>query len=289
MADKIAGGAILPARQTDETGIMRLNPDGIVTVSDTNEIMATLEQALARASEICRRYFRRPVPVDTKADATPVTLADREAEAAIRELIGARFPAHAIYGEEQGRSSGVGGTWVIDPIDGTKSFLLGNPLFGCLVGFVRDGVVEAGGLAMPALGETWLAARGGPARLNGEAVLVSGCSTLADASLWVTSPDMFDATERAAFDAVAARVRYRRFGGDCYTYAMLAGGWSDLVIESDLKPFDILPLVPIVEQAGGVVSDWDGNPLGLDSGPRVIAAATPALHAEALALLAGAE
>ncbi len=265
---------------------MRPNANGIERLSETNDIMATLEQALARASEVCLRYFRRPVPVATKPDATPVTLADREAEAAIRALLGARFPAHAIYGEEQGHSSGAGGTWVIDPIDGTKSFLLGNPLFGCLVGFVRDGVVAAGGLAMPALGETWLASRDGPARLDGEIVRASSCASLADASLWVTTPDMFDAAERAAFDAVSARVRYRRFGGDCYTYAMLAGGWSDLVIESQLKPFDILPLVPIVEQAGGVVSDWDGNPLGLDSGPRVIAAATPALHAEALAVLA---
>lgn len=255
-------------------------------MSDNNEIMATLEAALARAGEICRRYFRRPVAIDTKPDATPVTLADREAEVAIRDLIGARFPDHAIYGEEQGRSAGSGGTWVIDPIDGTQSFILGNPLFGCLVGFVRAGVVEAGGLAMPALGETWLAAPGLPTRCNGKPVGVSDRSALADASLLSTSPEMFDTAERAAYDAVAARVRYRRFGGDCYNYAMLAGGWSDLVIETALKPFDILPLVPIIEQAGGVVSDWSGRPLGLDSGPRVIAAATPALHAEALAILA---
>ncbi len=255
-------------------------------MSDTNEIMATLEAALLRAGDICRTYFRQPVSVDIKPDATPVSLADRETEAAIRELIGARFPDHAIYGEEQGHSVGAGGTWVIDPIDGTQSFLLGNPLFGCLVGFVRDGEVEAGGLAMPVLGETWLAARGAATRLNGEIVHASKCQRLADASLWVTTPDMFDPGERAAFDAVAARVCYRRFGGDCYTYAMLAGGWSDLVIESDLKPFDVLPLVPIIEQAGGVISDWNGRPLGLESGPRVIAAATPALHTEALAVLA---
>ena len=255
-------------------------------MSNTDEIIATIEAALARAGEICRAYFRRPVPVDIKPDATPVSLADREVEATIRELINTRFPDHAIYGEEQGHSAGAGGTWIIDPIDGTQSFLLGNPLFGCLVGFASDGVIEAGGLAMPALAETWLAARGGATRLNGEIVRTSACKQLADASLWVTTPDMFDPAERAAFDAVAARVRYRRFGGDCYTYAMLAGGWSDLVIESSLKPFDVLPLVPIIEQSGGVISDWSGRPLDLESGPRVIAAATPALHAEALAVLA---
>ncbi len=255
-------------------------------MNDRDEIANTLEHALALASEICLRYFRQPLPVDVKPDDTPVTRADREAEAAIRELIGARHPGHAIHGEEHGNTAGAGGTWVIDPIDGTQSFVLGNPLFGCLVGFVRDGVVEAGGLAMPALGETWLATRDAATRRNGEAVHVSGCSVLAEASLLATSPDMFDTAERAAFDAVAARTRYRRFGGDCYAYAMLAGGWSDLVIEAGLKPFDILPLVPIIEQAGGIVSDWGGRPLGLEFDSRVIAAATPELHDEALAVLA---
>ncbi|MDJ0777442.1 MAG: inositol monophosphatase family protein [Gammaproteobacteria bacterium] len=254
-------------------------------MDDLDQISATLDEALARAGEIVLRYYRQPLAFDVKADASPVTLADRAAEAAIRELLGERFPAHAIYGEEQGHSGGSGGTWVIDPIDGTKSFLLGNPLFGCLLAFVRGGRVEAGGLAMPALGETWIADRRGPTRLNGDAVRSSTCRELGAAALLTSSPDFFSATETMAFDAVCARVRYRRFGGDCYCYAMLAGGWCDLVIESSLYPFDYLALVPIVEQAGGVISDWQGRPLGLDSGPRVLAAATAELHREALAIL----
>ena len=251
----------------------------------SNTIIATISDALDIASDICRRYFRQPIPVDIKDDASPVTRADREAEQAIRELIAERFPEHGIYGEEQGHQPGSGGTWVIDPIDGTKSFLLGNPLFGCLIGYVEEGKARAGGLAMPALGENWIAAENLPTELNGKPVKTSDCSELARASLLTSSPDFFAADELARFDAVSKQVQFRRFGGDCYTYAMLAGGWCDLVIESSLYPFDILPLVPVVEQAGGVISDWQGNPLSLESGPQVIAAATAELHAATIEIL----
>jgi fructose-1,6-bisphosphatase/inositol monophosphatase family enzyme len=176
---------------------------------------------------------------------------------------------------------------VIDPIDGTQSFLLGNPLFGCLIGYVEGDRARAGGLAMPALGETWLAADDRPTELNGNAVRTRDCTDLDSAALLTSSPDFFDAAEYELFEAVSRRVRYRRFGGDCYTYAMLAGGWCDLVIESSLHPYDVLPLVPIVEQAGGKISDWGGHPLTLESGPRVIAAATAELHAQALEILNG--
>ena len=195
------------------------------------------------------------------------------------------FPTDAIYGEEQCRTHGEGGTWVIDPIDGTKSFLLGNPLFGCLIGYVEDSVVQAGGLAMPALGETWFADRTGPTRVNDKICRTSQCQQLSNASLLTSSPDFFDAGEFKLFESLSSKIQYRRYGGDCYTYAMLAGGWADLVVESTLYPFDYLPLVPIVEQAGGIISDWQGNPLGLFSGSRVIAAATPQLHEAALTLL----
>jgi histidinol phosphatase-like enzyme (inositol monophosphatase family) len=240
---------------------------------------------LDSASKIALQYFRQPVSVELKADDSPVTIADREIEQAIRNLITERFPAHAIYGEEQGQTSGEGGTWVIDPIDGTKSFLLGNPLFGCQVGFVEDSIVQAGGLSMPALNETWIADRSGPTTRNGISCRTSQCRGLASASLLTSSPDFFNRDEYGAFEALSKQIRYRRFGGDCYTYAMLAGGWADLVVESALYPFDYLPLVPIVEQAGGIISDWQGNSLGLSSGSQVIAAATPQLHEAALKIL----
>ena len=252
---------------------------------EAQDISQTICDTLEIAAQIASRYFRQAIPVDIKPDASPVTIADREIEQAIRDLISKRFPSHAIYGEEQGRSSGDTCTWVIDPIDGTKSFLLGNPLFGCLVGFVKDNIVQAGGVAMPALNEVWFADRSGQTRLNKNACSTSQCRELSNASLLTSSPDFFTPQETQQFDALSQKIQYRRFGGDCYTYAMLAGGWIDLVVESSLYPFDYLPLVPIVEQAGGVISDWQGNSLGLDSGPQVIAAATPQLHEAALRAL----
>lgn len=248
-------------------------------------VKKTIIDALATASQIAQHYFRQPVSVDVKPDDSPVTIADREIEQAIRNLLAERYPAHAIYGEEQGRSSGEGGTWVIDPIDGTKSFLFGNPLFGSLVGFVEDGVVQAGGLAMPALNEIWFADRNDPATLNDKPCRTSQCRELANASLLTSSPDFFSPEEFEQFEVLSREIRYRRYGGDCYTYAMLAGGWADLVVESSLYPFDYLPLVPIIEQAEGIISDWQGNPLGLHSGSQVIAAATSQLHESALNLL----
>ena len=252
---------------------------------ESPSISSAIRDALNTASQIAMSYFRKPVSFDIKPDDSPVTIADREIEAAIRNLLGKRFPGHAIYGEEQGRSSGDGGTWVIDPIDGTKSFLLGNPLFGCLVGFVEDGVVQAGGLAMPALNEIWYADRTTPTKLNDAICHSSQCRDLSIASLLTSSPDFFNADELLRFENLSKQLRYRRYGGDCYTYAMLAGGWVDLVVESGLYPFDYLPLVPIVEQAGAVISDWQGNTLGLHSGPQIIAAATPQLHEAALEIL----
>jgi inositol-phosphate phosphatase/L-galactose 1-phosphate phosphatase/histidinol-phosphatase len=240
---------------------------------------------LDTASKIALQYFRQPVSFEVKSDDSPVTIADREIEQAIRNLITEHFPGQAIYGEEQGQTSGQGGTWVIDPIDGTKSFLLGNPLFGCLLGFVEDGIVQAGGLSMPALNETWVADRSGPTTRNGIDCQSSQCQDLATASLLTSSPDFFNREEYDAFETLSKQIQYRRFGGDCYTYAMLAGGWVDLVVESALFPFDYLPLAPIVEQAGGVISDWQGNSLGLSSGSQVIAAATPQLHEAALKIL----
>ncbi len=203
-------------------------------------------ETLDKASQIALQYFRQAVIVEVKADDSPVTIADREIEQAIRNLLNEHFPTHAIYGEEQGQTSGEGGTWVIDPIDGTKSFLFGNPLFGCLVGFVEDGLVQAGGLAMPALNEVWFADRSGPTMLNKGPCRTSQCQDLSIASLLTSSPDFFSSQELQQFETLSQQIKYRRFGGDCYTYAMLAGGWVDLVVESGLYPFDYLPLVPIV-------------------------------------------
>ena len=163
------------------------------------KIKQVILDILGTASQIALNYFRQPVSVEVKADDSPVTQADREIEQVIRNMLNDHFPTHAIYGEEQGRTSGKGGTWVIDPIDGTKSFLLGNPLFGCLLGFVEEGVVQAGGLAMPALSEIWFADRHSPTTVNGRKCHASECRELSNASLLASSPDFFNADEFSQF------------------------------------------------------------------------------------------
>ncbi|MBM3542359.1 MAG: histidinol phosphate phosphatase, partial [Alphaproteobacteria bacterium] len=176
--------------------------------------------------------------------------------------------------------------WVLDPIDGTKAFLAGKPTFGVLVGLVWRGRPVYGVIEQPHLGERWAGGAGHATTLNGRAVRTRPCPSLAQATLFATSPDMFKGGQ-AAFDRVRARVRYPVWGCDCYAYGLVASGFADLVIEAGLSAYDWCALVPVVEAAGGVITDWVGAPLTPHSDGRVIAAGDPRLHAEALALLAG--
>ncbi|MFG1359073.1 histidinol-phosphatase [Xanthobacter pseudotagetidis] len=239
------------------------------------------------ARPIVRSYFRTPVGVEWKADASPVTAADRAVERALREAIAARFPDHGVLGEEEA-AVGIDRpvVWVVDPIDGTKSFMTGLPLFGTLIAAVVDGRPEVGVIDAPALGDRWVGIAGAGARFNGVPCRTSAAARLGEARLYATSPDMFTAEESAAFAALADKVALRRFGGDCYAYGLLASGHVDLVVEADLKPYDFMALVPVVEGAGGVITDWRGAPLTIGSGGQVVAAANAALHAAALQELA---
>lgn len=235
------------------------------------------------AEPIATRWFRHGLAIDLKADKSPVTEADRSVEAALRAKILARFPNHGILGEEQGRERlNAEVVWVIDPIDGTRSFITGMPLWGTLIAAVVDGVPEIGVIAAPAMAERWIGHRGFGATFQGAPCRTSGCQDLEHARLFTTSPYYFRPDERAAFEALMPLVHTTRFNGDCYTYGLLASGHVDLVVECRLEPFDYCALVPIVEGAGGVITDWDGNSLGLGSDGRVIAAATPELHAAAI-------
>jgi histidinol phosphatase-like enzyme (inositol monophosphatase family) len=253
-------------------------------------------EAAEAAGPIALKYFRRGARVSDKATGgffDPVTAADREIESQLRAEIGRRFPDHGVVGEEHGTIIGGSGlSWVIDPIDGTRAFISGMPAWGVMLGLVEDGEPRLGVVHQPFLGETfygdreraWLRA----ARSGREPVAMQARATrrLADAVLYCTHPSMFrDAGELAAFERVAAACRMPRFGGDCYAYCLLALGEIDMVVESGLQPYDILPLMPILEGAGAVVTDWQGRP-PLQGG-RVAVAATPELHAELLATLAG--
>jgi histidinol-phosphatase len=248
-----------------------------------------LAGALAdKAGAILRRYFRSDLLVESKHDNTPVTVADREAEAEMRALIEARFPDHGVLGEEHGRTRPEADyVWVIDPIDGTKSFISGVPLFGVLIALTFKGVPVLGVIDQPILRERWSGAEGRKTTLNGKPVATRACSALADATLYATSPDMFADADADAFARVRKAVKLARYGADCYAYALLAAGFIDLVVEAGLKPYDFCALAPVVEGAGGEMSDWAGDALSLHSDGRVVAAGDPALAAAARAALVG--
>ena len=257
----------------------------------TPELDDLLRLAATLADEsgtIIRRHFRTGLAVDDKADLSPVTAADRESEAAMRRLIEQRFPAHGIIGEEYGsKRPEADYVWVLDPIDGTKSFITGKPLFGTLIGLMHEGRALLGVINHPALGERWVGARGRPTLFNGKPVRARTCAALAGAALYTTSPYMFKRkADAAAFERVRMAVKLAGFGCDCYHYGLLANGSVDLVVEGGLAVYDYYGPIAVIEGAGGVITDWRGRPLGLECDGRVVAAGDPRAHEEALALLA---
>ena len=259
----------------------------------TEEVSAAhiaLAEALADAAgAIIRGHFRQPITVDEKSDQTPVTIADRAAEAAMRALIEQRFPEHGIIGEEHGSTRAEAEhVWVLDPIDGTKSFISGIPLFGTLIALTRRGRPVLGVIDQPILRERWLGAEGRATTLNGAPVRARACAALDRATLFSTAPElMFQGADAAGFARLRAAVKLVRAGGDCYAYAQLASGFIDLVVEAQLKPYDYCALAPVIAGAGGTITDWQGRTLDLAADGRVIACGDPALAAPARALLAG--
>lgn len=237
------------------------------------------------------RYFRAGFDVEQKADASPVTQADREAETAMRTLIAQAWPEHGIMGEEHGSERlDAELVWVLDPIDGTRAFVNGIPLFATLIALVRDGTPVLGLNAYPALGERWLGVRGKPTRHwyganESDAVQARPCPTLGEVRLCTTSPDMFDAADAARYAKLKGAVRDTRFGTDAWAYAMVASGHTDMAAESNMQPYDYLSHAVIIDGAGGTITDWEGRPLGMDSPGSVLAAGDADRHAEALALL----
>jgi histidinol phosphatase-like enzyme (inositol monophosphatase family) len=250
-------------------------------------LIAFANELADAAGEIVRRYFRRGVAVDDKPDMSPVTIADREAETALRARIERRFPNHGILGEEHGTvHADAERVWVLDPIDGTKSFISGVPLFGTLIALVDRGVPVLGVIDQPISRERWVGARGLRSTLNGAAISTRACPALGSATLFATTPDMFRGADAAAFQRLKSAVKLARFGGDCYAYGLLAAGFIDLVVEASLKPYDFAALVPVIAGAGGSMTDWRGGPLGLASDGRVLACGDSRLADAARGLLA---
>jgi myo-inositol-1(or 4)-monophosphatase len=253
---------------------------------------AAAEAFLAELPSVSRvvisQYFRQSFAIDNKADDSPVTIADRAAEAALRQSISAAFPGHAIMGEEQGGHVDEGLSWIIDPIDGTRSFITGRPLFGTLIGIVDGGIPVSGLIDMPAINETYRTEDGRSlfeSAAGTVAIRSRSCDRLEDAHIATTSPDAFTAEGWQAFTSVKDKCSSSVYGGDCYNYALLAAGHLDIVIEHQLGAYDMMALVPILQNAGACVTDWQGAPITINNDGSLLACATRALHQDALKCL----
>lgn len=237
------------------------------------------------AAQVALSHFRNSPSIETKRDLSPVTIADKETEQAIRSGLAEMFPDDAIFGEEFGRS-GVGtDMWIVDPIDGTRSFITGLPLFGMLLGFVTANGPQLGIIRMPALNEVYAGAVGLGATCNGTAINVSDCQDLAKANLFINEGDKLASQVPEVFSRIINAGALRRMGADCYPHALVARGLADAVIDFDLQPYDYLPVSAVVAAAGGIMTDWLGAPLSMHSDGRTITAATPQLHAQLLDLV----
>ena len=244
------------------------------------------------AANVALAYYRKPIEVEEKLKPgyrfDPVTIADRKAEQVIRALIAAEFPDHAVLGEEFGESGQGPVKWIIDPIDGTRPFICGIPVWGTLIGLTVDGKARMGMMSQPFTGErfwatgteAWTGGASGSSRLQ-----TKTAGTLATAILHTNSPDRFPDFPDINFARLKDAALMTRYGGECYAFAMLAAGQIDLCLEPSLQPYDIAALIPIIEQAGGVVTNLAGK--SAEDGGAVLASANRHLHEEALSLING--
>lgn len=240
-----------------------------------------------RAGDILRTYFRTPVTVDTKPDKSPVTIADREVEAYMRNAIEGRFPEHGILGEELGEKNiDAQYVWVLDPIDGTRSFITGKPLFGTLIALCEAGRPILGIIDHPILRERWVGCEGFPTTFNEAPSTVRSCPEISNACLFTTGIEWYPPEDLNCFTRLREAVRMTQYSADCYAAGLLASGFVDLVIECSLKAHDYCALVPVIQGAGGIITDWEKKALDVNSDGRILAAGDRALHDAALTLLA---
>jgi histidinol phosphatase-like enzyme (inositol monophosphatase family) len=251
--------------------------------------VAAAQAALDASGAAIKPYFRAGLTADLKADESPVTVADRLAEEILRETLGRKFPDFGLLGEEfPATRADARYVWVIDPIDGTRAFLTGRPSFCTLLGLLEDGVPILGLIDQPITGERWIGGREVAASFKGSFGGKIGprpVDLLAEAELSSTAPEMFSPEAATRFARLQGKCRRVYWGGDAYAYGLLALGQVDIVAESGLKPWDWAALAPVIEAAGGVITDWAGAPLRLGCDGSVLAAANAKLHAAALAAL----
>ncbi len=254
----------------------------------THEIIEFAQGLADTSRTLIRQAVCCPVRRDSKSDGSPVTATDRAVENRLRELIEDSYPGHGVVGEEYGESSSDRELiWVLDPIDGTLAFMAGIPVYGTLIALLENRAPVLGIIDMPATGERWIGCHGEATTCNGEPVCARRCEDLSAALLSTSNPDFFSASDLPVLERLKAATAWAVYGGSCMAYAQIASGRIDIGIDVAFEPFDYLALAPVVEGAGGIVSDWAGESLTLDSGDRFIAACSPQLHRQALKVLNG--
>jgi len=250
------------------------------------DIFAFAESLADAAGDLVRPFFQRPIEVEAKAGDSPVTEADRVVETRLRDMVATRFPDHGVIGEEfPDTNPNAEHVWVFDPIDGTRSFIIGIPLFTTLIALVRDGAPVLGVIDQPVIGDRWVGGASRPASFNGAPARVRDCSDLALAQLCTSNDAYFKGDEGAAFERLRGAVRWAHQGADAYGFGLIANGLIDLGFEAGLGTHDYCALAPVIEAAGGVMTDWNGAPLTVESDGRVLAAGDRRAHAAALALI----
>ncbi len=255
-------------------------------MDEYRHIVRCAVKAAKAGGKIIEQYYRRPVLNHQKEDHSPVTVADQKAEQRIRQIIIDAFPTHGIIGEEFGEeNAGAEFVWVIDPLDGTKSFMAGRPTFAVLIGVLHHGKPVVGVMYQPILQELWIGSQDDVSLFNGKAIRTSACTEFAQAIIATTGPDYFSREQNEMYAVIASRSKFQLWGGDCYNYGLLAMGYVDLVIEAGMKLHDVAGLIPIIEGAGGIVTDWYGRSLQQGFNGTLVAASSGALHQKSLRMI----
>ena len=247
------------------------------------DFVALANRLADESGKVIAKYFRSAFHIEDKQDASPVTIADKEAEQAIRAILAKERPDDGIHGEEFGSAKGKSGyLWVLDPIDGTKSFATGRPIFATLIGLVHNGEAVLGVINQPITGDRWIGVKGKGTTHNGKRVHARKCPDISKANVSTTGPDLFELDEYLKLYAfLKEHTGFTLYGGDCYSYGCLASGWLDGVCEGHMKLHDYAALIPVVEEAGGLITDWQGKRLPLEPSfddQQVIASGDKPLH-----------
>lgn len=254
-------------------------------MTNLNEFKKFINELADISGEVIRKYYRNFGEYDLKSDHSIVTIADKETEQAIRSMITKTYPSHGILGEEfGGNNMDSEYIWTIDPIDGTSSFAIGRPTFGTLISLSKSDEFILGIINQPINNERWIGSSDG-SYFNGRKISVRKCADISSAIITTTGPNYFSKEKLAIFNNVAGRSGQQVYGGDCYLHGLLAMGTIDIIIESGLKPHDFCAVVPIIENAGGIITDWQGNKLTISSDGDIIACGDKKIHEQVLSML----